>query len=121
MGGWYYPTGAYRADELGGVTVERFSEAVRAEGFPGCNYAGNRPLHLHPLFHTADLFRMGKPTMIAFGQRDVRQGPGSLPVTERIHSITITVPWFKHDRPEEIREYAAAYRKVAERAAELRA
>lgn len=119
MGGWYFPTGLYRQAELGGLPLERFCEAVRAEGMPSCFPAGNAALHVHPLFHTADLFRMGQPTMISFGQRDVRQGPGTLPVAEGVRQTTFTAPSFKHDRPEVIQEYAAAYRKVAEHAAEL--
>ena len=62
---------------------------------------------------------MGKPTMISFGQRDVRQGPGSLPVTEAVPQTVIGIPWFKKDKPAIIKQYAAAYRKVAERAADL--
>ncbi len=119
MGGWYNARGLYRAGELGGLSCARFCEAVRAEGAPGCFPGANRPLHLHPVFHSADLFGMGRPTMVSFGQRDVRQGPGSLPVAERIEEIAFGVPWFKHDRPEIIEQYAMAYRKVAERAAEL--
>jgi dTDP-4-amino-4,6-dideoxygalactose transaminase len=120
MGGWYFAHGLYRGEELGGLSCARFCEAVRAEGVTNCFPGANRPLHLHPAFHTADLFRMGRPTMISFGQRDVRQGPGTLPVSESIEEIAFGVPWFKHDRPEVIAEYAAAYRKVAEHAAELR-
>jgi len=119
MGGWYNARGLYRAEELGGLPCAKFCEAVCAEGVPGCFPGANKPLHLHPVFHTADLFRMGRPTMISFGQRDVRQGPGTLPVAERIEEIAFGIPWFKHDRPEFIEEYAAAYRKVAEHAAEL--
>lgn len=119
MGGWYNARGLYRAEELGGLPVAKFCEAVRAEGF----YSGsgaNRPLHLHPLFHEADIFNMGRPTMISFGQRDVRQGPGTLPVTERIGEIAFGIPWFKKDRPDIIAHYAAAFRKVAENAEALR-
>jgi hypothetical protein len=58
--------------------------------------------------------------VLAFGQRDVRQGPGALPVTDAIGSIAYGVPWFKHDRPAVIRQYADAYRKVAEQADKLR-
>ena len=120
MGGWYTPRGLYRAAELGGVSCSRFCEAMRAEGFAGCWPGANAPLHVHPMFHTADLFRMGKPTMISFGQRDVRQGPGTLPVSESIGEIAFGVPWFKHDRPAAIKEYVEAFRKVAANAAELR-
>ena len=121
MGGWYMPRGLYRAEELGGVSCARFTEAVRAEGFESCWVGANAPLHLHPVFHTADIFHQGQPTMIAFGQRDVRQGPGTLPVSERINEIAFAVPWFKQDVPEAIAVYARAFRKVAEHAAELRA
>lgn len=119
MGGWYAARGLYRSEELGGLPVHRFCEAVQAEGVGCCAPGANGPLHLHPVFHSADIFGMGKPTMISFGQRDVRQGPGTLPVSERIKEIAFSIPWFKHDRPEIIKEYAAAYRKVAERAEDL--
>jgi perosamine synthetase len=120
MGGWYFARGLYRAGELGGLPCSRFAEAVRAEGVGGCGTGANAPLHLHPVFHTADIFAMGRPTMISFGQRDVRQGPGSLPVSERIGEFVFGVPWFKHDRPEVIRPYAEAFRKVAEQADQLK-
>lgn len=79
----------------------------------------NFALHPYPVFHEADIFHQGKPTAIAFGQRDVRQGPGSLPVAERIAEMAFGVPWFKHDWLAEIERYAAAYRKVAEQADRL--
>ena len=119
-GGWYYVRGLYNADELGGLSCEKFCEAVRAEGVEACHHGANAPLHLHPVFHEADIFNQGQPTMVAFGQRDVRQGPGSLPVSERIDEITFCLPWFKHDRPEMIEQYANAYRKVAMQADQLR-
>ena len=119
MGGWYNARGLYRGEELGGLSCDKFCQAVRAEGFDGCWPGASGPLHLHGLFQTSDLFRLGKPTVIAFGQRDVRQGPGSLPHTERVHETVFGIPWFKHDRPELIAAYANAYKKVAERAADL--
>ena len=120
MGGWYTPHGLYRSEELGGLSCKRYCEAVRAEGSV-CSEGANVPLHTHPLFHTADLFHMGAPTMVSFGQRDVRQGAGSLPVAESIAEITFHIPWFKHDRPQVIKQHAAAFRKVAEHADELMA
>lgn len=119
MGGWYSARGLYRGEELGGLSCARFCEAVRAEGVNTCTAGANRPLHVHPMFHTADIFHMGRPTMVSFGQRDVRQGEGTLKVAESIPEIAFSIPWFKHDRPEVIQQYAAAYRKVAEHAAEL--
>ena len=113
MGGWYYPHGLYRADELDGLACERFCEALRAEGFAACLPGANKPLHLHAFFHSADVFRQGKPTALAFGQRDVRQGRGTLPVSERIDEICFTVPWFKHADERAIDPYVEAFRKVA--------
>jgi len=113
MGGWYFPRGLYRGGELGGLSCADFCAEVAQEGVAGCGPGANAPLHLHPVFHKADLFNQGKPTVIAFGQRDVRQGSGTLPHAENIRELCFGVPWFKHDRPEQIEAYAAAYRKVA--------
>jgi len=119
-GGWYAPHGLYRPEELGGLSIHRFCEAVRAEGAPcspGCNLA----LHLHPVFNTIDIYHQGKSTRIANSPRgvDVRQPPGSLPVSEGIQERVFNIPWFKHYRPEIIKEYAYAFRKVAESYEEL--
>lgn len=117
-GGWYAAHGLYRAEELGGLPLEQFCEAVCAEGVstgPGCNF----PLHLHPLLNTADIYGHGKPTRIANTDRDVRQPEGSLPVTEKIPREVYRIPWFKHYRPQIIEEHALAFRKVAEHADEL--
>lgn len=119
MGGWYSARGLYRGEELGGLPCAKYCEAVRAEGVEGCSAGANFPLHAHPLLHEADVFRQGKPTVVAFGQRDVRQGTGTLPVSEAIGELAFSIPWFKHDRPEIIEEYANAHRKVALQAAKL--
>ncbi len=116
MGCWYYPRGLYRREGLGGLSCAKFCEAVRAEGAGACNPGANFPLHTHPVFHEADIFGQDKPTSVAFGQRDVRQGRGTLDNSERIEEIAFGVPWFKNDRPADIERYAAAYRKVAENA-----
>ncbi len=118
MGGWYNPVGHYLPEELGGLPVARFIEAVNAEG-GRCGRGVNAPLHLHPVFNEADVFGDGKPTRIAFANRDVRQPPGSLPVAEALAERAFGIPWFKHDDPDLIEQYAAAYRKVALRASQL--
>ncbi len=120
MGGWYTPRGLYYAEELGGLPLGRFCEALRAEGVDGCWPGANFALHQHAVFHTADIFRMGQPTMVSFGQRDVRQGPGTLPVSEKISEIAFGVPWFKHDNPAVIAQYAEAFRKVVANVGRLR-
>lgn len=119
MGGWYYARGLYNPDALGGLSAERFCEAVRAEGMPTCRPGLNTPLHHYPYFNEADVFNHGQPTALAFGQRDVRVKPGELPVSEAIGGRVIDVPWFKHDDADRIERYAAVYRKVAEHAEEI--
>ena len=118
MAGWYSPRGLYRPEELGGLSVTRFAEAVRAEGSI-CTPGVNRPLHLHPLFNTCDVYGHGVPTRIAHADRDLRQPPGSLPMSEKIGTLTYRIPWFKRYCPETIEEHADAYRKVAENYGEL--
>ncbi|MDR1061833.1 MAG: DegT/DnrJ/EryC1/StrS family aminotransferase, partial [Clostridiales bacterium] len=112
MGGWYSPHGHYVPEELGGLSVARFCEAVRAEGFSpetGCN----TPLHTHSLFTTLDVYGAGKPTRVATASRDVRLLDRDLPVSLAVGSRTYSIPWFKRYEPELIRQYAEAYKKAA--------
>lgn len=111
MGGWYNPLGRYFPEELGGLPLEKFIAAVQAEG-GNMGRGINFPLHTHPVLHQADIFHDGKPTRIAFSNRDVRERPDALPVSQVIGNRACGIPWFKHDRPEMIEQYAAAVRKV---------
>jgi perosamine synthetase len=118
MGGWYNPIGHYVPEQLGGLPVETFIEAVNVEG--GCSGRGvNFPLHLHPVMNEVDVYGDGRPTRLAFASRDVRQFKGSLPVAEAVGDRAFGIPYFKHDRPDIIERYAAAYRKVALQASNL--
>lgn len=118
MAGWYAPHGLYKPEELGGLSVTRFAEAVRAEGSI-CTPGINKPLHTHGLLNTADVYGHDRPTRIAFSDRDLRQPIGSLPISERIGHQTYSIPWFKHNRREIIEQHAAAFRKVAQHYADL--
>ncbi len=118
MGGWYAARGFYNKEELGGLSLRRFTEAVKAEGgicTPGCN----APLHLHALLNTCDVYGHGKPTRIANSDRDLRQPRGSLPVTEQAGNRVYAIPWFKHYRPNYIKQQANAYKKVVRHYKEL--
>ncbi len=118
MAGWYAARGKYVPEELGGLSLTRFCDAVRAEG---CSISpgANKPLHLHPLLNTCDVYGHGKPTRIANSKSDVRQPAGSLPVTERLVRRVYSIPWFKKFRAEEIKPYADAIVKVCENYKEL--
>jgi len=115
MAGWYATTGIYVPEELGGLSVTRFTEAIRAEGVEGGVTAGcNRPLHTHPVFQTADVFGEGKPTRIANSETDIREMDKGLEVSENVGKLTFHLPWFKHFDKELIEQYAGAFRKVVE-------
>jgi len=118
MGGWYSPKGHYRSEELEGLSLSAFANAVNAEGGfcdPGCNL----PLHLHPVFSEADIYGHGKPTRNAHTSREIHQPRGSLPVSEEIGEKVFGVPRFNYYKSDFIEEHAAAYRKVAENYREL--
>ena len=119
MGGWYNPLSHYRPEELGGLPIDKFIQAVNAEGGHSWR-AANHPLHLHPVFNDADIYGDGKPTRIAFSDRDLRQGKGTLPVSEGLSDRCLGIPWFKRCVPKEIDEYIAAYKKVALQASALK-
>jgi len=110
-GGWYFPLGLYKPEELGGLSVTGFCEALQAKGIPstaGCN----RGLHLHPVFNEIDIYNEGKPTIISRAKRDVRKLRGNLPVSEGIQEKVFTIPLFyKYEKPV-IEEYAYAFKEV---------
>lgn len=108
MGGWYMPLGLYAPEELRDTPVEKFCEAVRAEGCP-CNPGANKPLHRHPVFNEADIYGRGVPS----------RAIEPLPVTDTVPGRVFQIPWFKHDRPEIIQQYANAVKKVAQSMASL--
>lgn len=113
MAGWYAPHGIYVSEELGGLSVTRFCEAVRAEGVFECWPGANLALHTHNLFQTADVYGDGKPTRIANASRDVRESDANLQRSVDIGKKTYTIPWLKKFIPEEIEQYANAFKKVA--------
>ncbi|MEW6359619.1 MAG: aminotransferase class I/II-fold pyridoxal phosphate-dependent enzyme [Planctomycetota bacterium] len=118
-GGWYAAHAMYYPEELGGLDIGHFARAVKAEGAAVCGPGANLLMHLHPVLNEADVYHEGKPTRIAYSNRDVRQPLGSLPVTEASPKRCMSIPWFKHYRPRIIREQAAAFVKVAAHADEV--
>jgi perosamine synthetase len=112
-GGWYYPHFKYKAEELGGLSLSRFSQAIQAEGSI-CNPGCNKPLHLHPLFTRQDVYGHGRPTRIAFLDEGakIEKYVEKLPVAESVTQCVFEVPWFKHNEPDAIEEHAGAYKKV---------
>ena len=112
MGGWYAANGMYDPEELHGLSSKRFCEAVRAEGVSTCWDGGNYCLHAHPFFQTFDATHQGKPSRIAFADRDVRAEDHFC--DSAIERQCFSIPWFKHPDKPWIDKYAAAFRKVIE-------
>ena len=112
MGGWYCPHGVFVPEELHGLSVKKFCEAIRKEGCEDCWEGGNFCLHTHSFFKTFDLFNEGKPSRIAYNDRDVREEDDKCAPSESIYCFS--VPWFKHFDKEWIEKYAQVFRKVVE-------
>jgi len=121
MGGWYNPLGHYLSEELGGLSITRFCEALRAEGVDDCRPGCNLALHTHPLFSDLDVYNDGRPTCLTGSGGKPRSSGGKehLRVSSGIQSGVFKVPWFRRYQRRIIEEYARAVRKVAESYAEL--
>lgn len=111
MAGWYCPHAMYASEELGGLSINRYLEAVSAETGMQFSSGANYPLHTHKFFRDCDLWKTGKPTRITFADRDVRELDKALERSENIPCFSI--PWFVKYMPEEIEKFANAYKKVS--------
>ncbi|MBE6749837.1 MAG: DegT/DnrJ/EryC1/StrS family aminotransferase [Ruminococcaceae bacterium] len=111
MGGWYSPHGIYIPEELGGLSVKKFCEALRAEGVEAWE-GGNFCLHTHKFFKTFDFDHSGAPSRIAYNDRDVRLDDDKCKPSESIYCYS--VPWFKKFDKEWIEKYANAFKKVVD-------
>lgn len=111
---WYALPLRYRPDQLAGLPVERFLEAVHAEGASEVDLPGStRALGEHPLFHT--------PGALLPGYAD-HQGPAadSFTTAQRVHGSTVKLPVWHRDQDLHLAEaYTAAIIKVAEHHKEL--
>ena len=112
MGAWFCPHGIYEPEELGGLSVKRFCEAMRAEGVAICTPGCNAALADHRLFHATDVYRSGKPTNFAGRSKN-------LPVADNIQEHTFYIPWFKKFRPAEIDRYVEKFKLVVDNYKEL--
>ncbi len=117
-GGWYFPLAHYNKEELNGLSITRFCEALREEGisvYPGCN----KPLHMHPVFQNIDIYNDGKPTIIRNSEKDIRSKKGSLPVSENIGKKVFSIPRFTKFNKKVIEKYFSGFEKVVKNHKEL--
>ncbi|RMI45569.1 DegT/DnrJ/EryC1/StrS family aminotransferase [Streptomyces triticirhizae] len=111
---WYALPLRYRPNQLAGLPVGRFLEAVHAEGASEIDLPGStRALGDHPLFHT--------PGALLPGYADY-PGPGadSFTTARRLHGSTVKLPVWHRDRDVPLADaYTTAIIKVAEHHREL--
>lgn len=99
MAGWYSPMGRYIPEELHGLSVNRFCEAVRAEIDGQCGPGGNACLHTHEFFRT-----WAKHPNTADDEA----------LQPSVDKQCFSIPHFKHLDKEWIEKYAAGFKKVVE-------
>ncbi|MCX5079221.1 hypothetical protein OHA84_38430 (plasmid) [Streptomyces sp. NBC_00513] len=108
-------TATYRPDQLGGLRIDRFHQALAAEGATEFDLPGStRPLNQLPLYqHPPQLF----PN---YPNTHNRYRPGDFPIAEKAHTHTIKLPVWHRERDLELAEqYVSAARKVSEHHKEL--
>ncbi|MFI5558519.1 DegT/DnrJ/EryC1/StrS family aminotransferase [Amycolatopsis japonica] len=109
LAAWYgYPL-IYRGDELDGLPIERFFEALHAEGLVEVDRPGSTcPLNLLPLFQDPRPLFPHHPYV-----EQIRYRPGQFPVAERLHANTLKLPVWHRERDISLAQnYAAGFRKV---------
>lgn len=112
---WYALTLTYRPDQLSGLSLHRFHEALVAEGATEFDLPGStRPLNQLPLYqHPSYLF----PGYPAVGSP---YRPGDFPIAEKAHLHTIKLPvWHREQDLKLADQYVSAARKVSEHHKEL--
>jgi hypothetical protein len=114
MGAFYIGIAIYDPSKFEGLSSKRFAEAVTAEfngahtSFEGVNYC----LHTHEYFKSYDFLNIGKPSRIAFSDRDARLDDEK--ADPSMMKYCLSVPWFKKFDKEWIETYFNAYKKVAD-------
>ena len=106
----------YEPEQLGGLPVGRFVEALRAEGADVGSGAGlhHHPgaLHLQPLF-TGRKHWAFEHAANAESMKHVKYGHGVLPAAENLSQDRIGMPGLPRPTRELLDQYVEAFRKVA--------
>lgn len=113
---WYGLPLTLVPDELGGLPVERFYEALHAEGLAEVDRPGSTcPLNRLPLFHDPEpLF----PHYRYLNQTSYRSG--QFPVAEQVWHHTLKLPvWHREEDLSLVDRYIEGFRKVIENHYEL--
>ena len=111
---WYAFVFHYLSERLHNISIERFYEALRAEGCEELDRPGSTcPLNYHPLFQNPEkLFPQYKGK--------VNYKFGDFPYAERFHETSLKLPvWHEDSDKEIIDSYLKAIEKVVENYEEL--
>ncbi|MEV5381186.1 DegT/DnrJ/EryC1/StrS family aminotransferase [Streptomyces nondiastaticus] len=111
---WYALPLRYEPAELGGLPIERFLDALHAEGATEADQPGSTcPLHTHPLFRT--------PGALLPGYADGHGLPtDGFPAADHVHATTLKLPvWHREGEVRLADAYTAAIAKVATHAKDL--
>ncbi|MBI3972105.1 MAG: DegT/DnrJ/EryC1/StrS family aminotransferase [Chloroflexi bacterium] len=119
----YYgqPRVRYDAAEFGGLPIERFVDALRAEGARvsgGTQLRHRGGLHTQPMFVERVHWAFHHPANAA-SVAGARYGLGALPVTDNPPRDRISLPNFPRPTKELLDQYVAAFHKVARNAGQL--
>jgi perosamine synthetase len=119
----YYgtPRLRYEAAEFGGLPVERFVQALRAEGAQvtqGTVLRHRGGIHTQPVFVERAHWAFRHPANEA-SVAATAYGKGTLPITENPPADRISVPAFPRPNDALTDAYVAAFQKVARNAAQL--
>ena len=122
MAGFYAPTIRYFPEELDGLSINTYLEAVNKEIGKDSDFlfivsGGNFCLHKHNFFKTFDVNNAGAPTCTANAERDVRALDDALLESEMRQCFS--VPWFKTLDKELIDPVVQAFKTVTENYKEL--
>lgn len=112
---WYGLTLTYRPDELGGLGIERFHQALMAEGATEFDRPGSTcPMNQLPLY------RQPGPLFPDHPSSHRRYADGDFPVAEHAHRHTIKLPvWHREEDLPLAEQYVRAARKVIDHHKEL--
>jgi len=111
----------YEPSQLGGLPVDRFVEALKAEGAQvegGTSMRHRGGLHVQPVFTERKHWAFEHPAN-AESVRNVEYGEGQLPVTDDTPKDRIDLPLLPRPTQELLDQYIEAFRKVAVNAASL--
>jgi dTDP-4-amino-4,6-dideoxygalactose transaminase len=111
---WYGLALRYQADELGGLPIQRFYEALHAEGCREVDRPGSTcPLNLLPLFQQPEPLLPAYVGTLAYVH-------GEFPHAEAIHATTLKLPvWHREEDMPLVDSYIEAFRKVSGQYREL--